>query len=472
MWSIVKCCDKMAVYKKIIFSILCLSVIFNNVNAQDVCIPTNGGSGQCVDIYQCPQLLMLLNKPNRSQQDYDTLRRAHCGFKERTPLVCCQVSPPAPVTTPAPTTPQPQPATTGATATATGDRCITPDGQVGNCVGLYSCPHITKLLQTNTPSDITFVKNSRCQGTGQYSVCCGPSTSSNNVGRPTVCALTATPPDPATECCGQESSGGNRIFGGNATAIDQYPWLVILEYKKDDKIKLLCGGVLISGRYVLTAGHCVTGPVLDVGTPVNVRLGEYDTSNSGQDCVEVEGGGEDCTDGALIVPIEKIIPHPEYNPTNALRRHDIALLRLGQLIPYGDFIRPICLPTSDVAVAPPPELRLFAAGWGAVSNTQSSSNIKLHVSVPFRSQEQCQTSYNHPRRRVALWQGQICAGGETGKDSCKGDSGGPLMYENGRLFEVVGIVSFGPTPCGLENIPGVYTKVYEYIPWIRSQITP
>lgn len=47
------------------------------------------------------------------------------------------------------------------------------------------------------------------------------------------------------------------------------------------------------------------------------------------------------------------------------------------------------------------------------------------------------------------------------------------MWENhneNKVFEFVGIVSFGPFPCGSENVPGVYTKVYEYNSWIRQTI--
>lgn len=61
----------------------------------------------------------------------------------------------------------------------------------------------------------------------------------------------------------------------------------------------------------------------------------------------------------------------------------------------------------------------------------------------------------------------ICAGSE-GKDSCEGDSGGPLMYqENGKRWVVIGIVSWGKF-CG--EYPGVYTNVKYFLPWIDKRI--
>nr|CAH7735497.1 unnamed protein product [Callosobruchus chinensis] len=68
----------------------------------------------------------------------------------------------------------------------------------------------------------------------------------------------------------------------------------------------------------------------------------------------------------------------------------------------------------------------------------------------------------------------MCAGGERGRDSCRGDSGGPLMsYEqNGadQNWYAVGVVSFGPSPCGMENWPGVYTRVGSYMQWIVDKL--
>lgn len=59
-----------------------------------------------------------------------------------------------------------------------------------------------------------------------------------------------------------------------------------------------------------------------------------------------------------------------------------------------------------------------------------------------------------------------------GKDSCKGDGGLPLIYETNEKYVVAGIVSFGFDACGTENVPSVYTNVYQYATWISSNVTP
>lgn len=55
-----------------------------------------------------------------------------------------------------------------------------------------------------------------------------------------------------------------------------------------------------------------------------------------------------------------------------------------------------------------------------------------------------------------------------------GDSGQALLYVNARTtpvrWEIVGLVSFGPSPCGQANKPGVYTRVSSYMQWIRQNV--
>lgn len=57
--------------------------------------------------------------------------------------------------------------------------------------------------------------------------------------------------------CGK-SSPADRIVGGSLAVVNQFPWLVLLEYRsKDDEKKqsFKCGGTLISEKYVLTGKH-------------------------------------------------------------------------------------------------------------------------------------------------------------------------------------------------------------------------
>ena len=65
---------------------------------------------------------------------------------------------------------------------------------------------------------------------------------------------------------------------------------------------------------------------------------------------------------------------------------------------------------------------------------------------------------------------QICAAGLPGTDSCKGDSGGPMMFlDSTSRYRIVGVTSFGTIKCD-SSVPGVYSRVSHYREWIHSVI--
>merc|ERR1712029_662667 len=57
-------------------------------------------------------------------------------------------------------------------------------------------------------------------------------------------------------------------------------------------------------------------------------------------------------------------------------------------------------------------------------------------------------------------------------DTCKFDSGGPLVWkdEESNKWKQIGVVSWGPVPCGKPGEPGVYGKVTHVLSWIKKMI--
>ena len=94
--------------------------------------------------------------------------------------------------------------------------------------------------------------------------------------------------------------------------------------------------------------------------------------------------------------------------------------------------------------------------------------------VPYVDRRECEKAFeqSNTMRHLNITMGQVCAGGIVSKDSCQGDSGSPLMYYDGdkSRFVLSGIVSWGHSICGKEGVPGVYTNVQHYMPWLESNV--
>ena len=56
--------------------------------------------------------------------------------------------------------------------------------------------------------------------------------------------------------CGQ-ATRNDRIVGGDVTEPNEYPWQAAILNKTDELNAVLCGGTLITEKWVITAAHCM-----------------------------------------------------------------------------------------------------------------------------------------------------------------------------------------------------------------------
>lgn len=90
--------------------------------------------------------------------------------------------------------------------------------------------------------------------------------------------------------------------------------------------------------------------------------------NADPDC-QVEAGTERkrCNDPAVDIPIEKKIPHEDYDVLSLDQHNDIALLLLARDVPFAEFSQPICLPSPTATSIDEENGRFVVAGWGELN---------------------------------------------------------------------------------------------------------
>ena len=147
--------------------------------------------------------------------------------------------------------------------------------------------------------------------------------------------------------------------------------------------------------------------------------------------------------------------------------NDLALVRVHGALPGSAVIPPAIVlpsPTSSAGKA------LEATGWGRTSATEKKGSDQLMmVELPIVDAAMCKAVYGSKIKA-----GMFCAGYlAEEKDTCGGDSGGPLTARDPSrpaAAALVGVTSWGAVVCGSGKKYGVYSSVPYHLSWIRGTI--
>uniref|UniRef100_A0A8D2JHJ4 Peptidase S1 domain-containing protein n=1 Tax=Varanus komodoensis TaxID=61221 RepID=A0A8D2JHJ4_VARKO len=206
------------------------------------------------------------------------------------------------------------------------------------------------------------------------------------------------------------------VLGSNEARPHSWPWQVSLQVRSTprDRFVHVCGGTLI--HKLLHGLHNLHHPE---STEQSYR-------------------------------VKRIYRHEcfQYPQRNELE-YDIALVKPVGDIVANRFIHYACLPKRDSFLRP--GHACWVTGWGGTRENFTLSEVLNQAQLPIIDFHTCQLK-KFWGDKVHL--SMICAGL---KDT--GDSGGPLLCQNGRdTWEVHGVVSFGPVGCQLQNKPTVFTR--------------
>uniref|UniRef100_H2YC28 Peptidase S1 domain-containing protein n=1 Tax=Ciona savignyi TaxID=51511 RepID=H2YC28_CIOSA len=273
----------------------------------------------------------------------------------------------------------------------------------------------------------------------------------------------SSPPRPVT--CGVRARNTGRrtallkIFGGIISQMNSWPWQVSLQqhkqqfYQQRPKWVHFCGGTIISSRWIVTAAHCL----------VDVERHGY----SGSLYSAVVGTYMLYTErNEQRYGFSRIFNHPQYSNRHSTFKHDVALVQLDGSVEWSRNVQPLCLPSG---VDPSESETCYITGWGHTeSNARDLSRELREAVVPVLSNKRCRrlgSGYNTMNMTLHL-----CAGDPvlSDRDTCPGDSGGPITCEREGHWYLAGVTSHSLESCGSQNHVGIYARVTAYERWIRN----
>lgn len=183
--------------------------------------------------------------------------------------------------------------------------------------------------------------------------------------------------------------------------------------------------------------------------------------------LSIRAGSTHFYEGGKKVNVKKVIVHNNYNPR--INDYDFALLQLNEpLILNNTKMMAAILPHQNERLRD--RAKCTTSGWGITDvNSLYPSPVLQSIDVRIINSVICKFSYS--QIHTTITDQMICAGfWWGGKDSCNGDSGGPLICDSTQdrgIRKLFGVVSWG-YGCGEPLYPGVYARVQSVRSWIEK----
>ncbi|HGF7156032.1 TPA: trypsin-like serine protease, partial [Vibrio mimicus] len=241
-----------------------------------------------------------------------------------------------------------------------------------------------------------------------------------------------------------------RIINGSDATLGEWPSIVALVKSGQNAFDgQFCGGSFLGGRYVLTAAHCVE--FMDPAK-LDAVIGINNLNNEGSE--------------GIRVPVRRIYVHEDYFNSNLV--NDIAILELDREVSSPAItIADATTRTSTAAGS-----RMSVAGWGTTTPSGSSvyPSVLQKVDVNLQDQSTCymaMSGLNPSGISFNPNSTNFCAGTANNEDSCRGDSGGPIIVADTGVQ--LGIVSWGSAVCATSGTYGVYTNISHFTNWITQK---
>lgn len=227
--------------------------------------------------------------------------------------------------------------------------------------------------------------------------------------------------------------------------MNQFPWMVLILI--DDEH--LCGGSLISEKWILTSAHC---------TFKKKRFKVMAGIQNFKDFSEPH---------RVVVDTTSAFTHPDFDTPQRFD-NDIALIDISaNPVTFNDYVKPVCLPTFVDEANDFSGVNVTLTGWGKLKDDERTTELHFARNVPIMSNRDCQARMPP---NVTIFGHMMCTESMDNKSSCSGDSGGPVNYQKdvGGPYKIIGVTSFHIGKSCVSKYPHVITRVPYFLSWIKE----